>query len=64
MGIDFQGCFIRRLVSPGSRAKGSGLRIIPGFGWKHIDKESISDGPEDIEDVKKCMDSLVITFVR
>ena len=39
MGIDFQGCLIRSLVTPGPRSEGSGLKIIPSFGQKYINKE-------------------------
>ena len=64
MSVDFQGGFIRRLVSPGSRAEGSGLRIVPGFGRKHINNEESISGQKDGEEIKQYMDSLVIHFVQ
>ena len=63
MGIDFQGCFIRRLVSPGSRAERFSLGTILRFGQKHINKEGSVRGPEGIEDINHYRDSLVIHFL-
>ena len=52
MSIDFQGYFIRRLVSSELRSERFGLGIIPGFSRKHINKERSIGGPEGIEDIE------------